>query len=316
MATRAAKTTRKRPKSEAEPAKSASAPQRAEEHEGGARGIPRALWTGSLGFGLLQIPVSLHTATSADEIRFHQLDDRTLDPVGYKRVNKATGEEVEWEHIVRGYEVEKGEYVVVTDEDLAAADVEATQTIDIVDFVDADAIDRVFDDKPYYLAPGKRADRAYALFREALLRTKRVAIAKVVIRTRQHLAMVYPRGRALVLEILRWRHEVRSPKGLELPDEDISALKVTDRELDMARELIDRMTTDWDPSRYTDEYRDRVLAVIEEKARTGEVTEVHTKTEREVPSRAADLADLLKRSLERSPEPGPKPTPKRRGRAA
>jgi DNA end-binding protein Ku len=278
---------------------------------GEARGAPRALWTGSLGFGLLQIPVSLHTATASDELRFHQLDERTLDPVGYKRVNKVSGDEVPWDHIVRGYEVERGEFVVVGDEDLAAADVEATQSIDIVAFVDAASVDPVWYETPYFLAPGKRAERAYALFREALVKTGRVAIAKVVIRTRQHLAMVYPSGRSLVLDVLRWPHELRSPAALELPG-DVSDLGVQDREIDMAVELIDRMTDEWDPSQYRDDYREAVLAMIEEKARTGEVKAVKRPSERAAPTRAQDLAAILKKSLERAPEPGTEKPRKKR----
>lgn len=276
------------------------------EIEGGAKGVPRALWTGSLGFGLLQIPVSLHTASATTDLRFHQLDERTHDPIGYKRVNKATGEEIDWDHIVRGYEVEKGEYVVVTDDDLKAADVDATQTIDIIDFVDHRAVEPVWYDKPYYLAPAKRAERAYALFREALVRTGKAAVARVVIRTRQHLALVYPSGRTLVLEILRWSHELRSPRGLELPEDDVASLKIGDRELDMAEELISRMSTDWDPSRYHDEYREAVLAMIEEKARSGKVTEVRgaKEREREAPTRSSELVALLKKSLESSEKKG------------
>lgn len=294
----------------------------ATKSEGGsAKGVPRALWTGSIGFGLLQIPVSLHTATATNELRFHQLDDRDLSPVGYKRVNKGTGEEVPWEHIVRGYEVEKGEYVVISDEDFEAADVEATQTIDILDFVDADSVERVWCDTPYYLAPSKRAERPYALFREALVRTHKVAIAKLVIRTRQHIAMVYPAGKALICEILRWSYELRSPRGLELPEEDLSSLKVEQRELDMAEELVERMSSEWDPGRYQDDFRDKVLAMIEKKARTGEVTEVHRETEREAPTKASDLVNLLKKSLDRAeprePEKArPKKAASRKRRAA
>lgn len=285
--------------------------------EGGAKGVPRALWTGSLGFGLLQIPVSLHTASATQELRFHQLDERTHDPIGYKRVNKVTGDEVEWEHIVRGYEVDKGEYVVITDEDMKAADVDATQSIDIVDFVDREAVQPVWFDKPYYLAPTKRAERAYALFREALVRTHKVAIAKVVIRTRQHLAMVYPSGAALVLEILRWAHELRSPRGLDLPSEDISELKVGDRELEMAEELVERMSSDWDPSRYHDEYREAVLAMIEEKARSGKVTEVrHPKAEGAAPQRTADLVALLRKSLDATGAEKPPGGRSKKGRSA
>ncbi|AKF07411.1 Ku protein [Sandaracinus amylolyticus] len=311
--TRSSTTTKTKRASSKTAARTAKAHDEPASAEGGAKGVPRALWTGSIGFGLLQIPVSLHTASATQELRFHQLDDRTLDPIGYKRVNKTTGEEVEWEHIVRGYEVEKGEFVVITDEDMQAADVEATQTIDIVDFVEREAVQPVWFDKPYYLAPLKRAERAYALFREALVRTNRVAIAKVVIRTRQHLAMVYPHKRALVLEILRWSHELRSPKGLDLPEEDLSSLKVGDRELEMAEELVTRMSSDWDPARYTDDYREAVLQMIEEKARSGKVTEVRHPTEREAPAKASDLVALLRKSLEST---GDEKTGKKKGRAA
>lgn len=276
----------------------------AERAEGRARGVPRALWTGSIGFGLVQIPVSIHTATATDELRFSQLDDRDLSPVGYKRVNKVSREEVPWEHIVRGYQVEKGEYVVVTDEDFEAADVEASQTIDILDFVESDAVERVWIDTPYYLAPAKRAERAYALFREALARKNKAAIAKVVIRSRQHLAMVYPRDQALVLAILRWSHELRSPKGLDLPSPELAS-KVGERELEMAEELIERMSTDWDPSRYHDDYRDKVLAMIEQKAREGTVTPVRPSSDREAPARTSDLVALLRKSLERAPDAAP-----------
>ncbi|MDQ3035299.1 MAG: Ku protein [Myxococcota bacterium] len=290
------------------------------EISGGAKGVPRALWTGSLGFGLLQIPVSLHTASASTDLRFHQLDERTHDPIGYKRVNKATGEEVDWDNIVRGYEVEKGEYVVISDDDLKAADVDATQMIDIVDFVDHRAVEPVWYDKPYYLSPAKRAERAYALFREALVRTGKAAVARVVIRTRQHLALVYPSGRTLVLEILRWNHELRSPRGLELPEDDVESLKISDRELDMAEELISRMSTDWEPSRYHDQYREAVLSMIEEKARSGKVTEVRTaKSERAAPTRSSELVALLKKSLESSErkEPGePARAGSKRGRSA
>jgi DNA end-binding protein Ku len=235
-------------------------------------------------------------------------------------VNKATGEEIDWENIVRGYEVEKGEYVIVTDEDLKAADVDATQSIDIVDFVDHRSVEPVYYDKPYYLAPAKRAERAYALFREALVRTRKAAIARVVIRTRQHLAMVYPSGRMLVLEILRWNHELRSPRGLEMPEEEIERLKLGERELDMAEELISKMSTNWNPSSYHDDYHDAVIAMIEEKARTGKVTEVRsTKLEAGAPTRSTELVALLKKSLEANggeEKKGPTSTTKKRKRAA
>ncbi|MEO5730538.1 MAG: Ku protein [Byssovorax sp.] len=189
-----------------------------DDDEGGPH--HRALWSGSISFGLLQIPVSLYTAEQTTEIKFHQLDRHDLAPIRYQRVNASTGKVVEWKDIVRGYEYASGEYVVIEDEDLAAANVEATQTIDLQDFVDVKMILPTYFERPYYIAPGKRAEKAYTLFREALERKKVVAVGTVVIRTRQHLCAIFPQDEMLVLELLRFSHDLRGTEGIPLPKAD------------------------------------------------------------------------------------------------
>src|SRR4051812_14254145 len=183
----------------------------AEETEG----TRRALWSGSISFGLLQIPVSLHTAEQSNDIPFHQLDRHDLAPIHYQRVNANTGKPVAWKDIVRGYEYAPGKYVEIEDKDFAAANVEATQTIELQDFVDVKAILPTFFERPYYVAPGKRAEKAYALFRDALERKKVVAVGTVVIRTRQHLCALFPQKSVLVLELLRFSHDLRGTEGLK-----------------------------------------------------------------------------------------------------
>lgn len=251
----------------------------------------RAIWSGSISFGLLQIPVSLLTAEQTNEIHFRQLDRHDLAPIRYNRVNEETGKTVAWKDITRGYEHSPGEFVVIDDKDLKAANVEATQTIDLQDFVDADSIFPSFFEKPYFLAPGKRADKAYALFRDALVHKKVAAIGTVVIRTRQRLCAIIPQGQILMLEILRFGHELRTTEGIKIP----KRATATTRELAMAEQLIETMRGEWDPSKYKDEYHDDVLAMIEEKAKTGKV--------KAPPKRAGsggkvvDLMAMLQKSL-------------------
>lgn len=263
-----------------------------EEEEHGRR----ALWSGSISFGLLQIPVSLHTAEQTKEIKFHQLDRHDLAPIHYQRVNATTGKVVEWKDIVRGYEYASGEYVVIDDDDLAAANVEATQTIDLQDFVDVKTILPTYFERPYYIAPGKRADKAYTLFREAMERKKVVAVGTVVIRTRQHLCAVFPQDDMLILELLRFSHDLRGTEGIALPKPDAKGARVTPREREMAEELIESMRTDWKPSRYRDSYHDDLLALIERKAKTGKIEKP---ARREAPrSNVVDLMTLLRKSVE------------------
>jgi DNA end-binding protein Ku len=255
--------------------------------------MPRELWKGAIRFGLVHIPVSLYPAEDRQELSFTMLDKRDLQPVGYKRYNKSTGDEVAFEDIVKGYEYEDGHFVTLDKDDFKRANVEATQTVDIVGFVDRHDIPPYYLESPYYLAPGKNGDKGYALLREVLDKQGKVAVATVVIRTRQHIAMVYARHNVLVLNTLRYENELRPTKGLEVP-KDLKDAKVQPNEMKMAERLIDDMTMPWDPSQYHDTYRDDLLKMIEEKAAG------HT---RKMPKARApkaeivDFAKLLERSL-------------------
>lgn len=266
--------------------------------------MARAIWKGSISFGLVNIPVGLYSAESRDEIHFKLLDRRNLSPIHYKRVNEESGREVPWEETARGYEFEEGRYVVLSDEDLKRAAPEATQTIDIVDFVDLEEISPLYFDKPYYLAPDKRGAKAYALLRETLRRTGKVGIAKVVIRTRQYLAAVVTRGDVLTLELLRYAHELRDPGELDLPR---GKQGVSERELEMAERLVQGMVEAWHPEKYKDDYRRDLMKMIEERVKAGQLEAPAEPAPRREPAaggKVVDLMALLKRSVE---EGGGKP---------
>ena len=263
--------------------------------------MARAIWKGSISFGLVSIPVGLFSAETRDEISFRQLDKKNLSPVGYKKYNKQTGDEVEAEDIVKGYEYESDRYVLISDEDLKRANPEKTQTVDITDFVQLEEIDAEYYDKPYYLAPlKKQGAKAYALLREALKRSGKVGVAKVVIRTREYLSAVIPHGDVLVLEILRYPHEIRPTDDLEVPGDELEKLGVTDREVKMAEMLIEGMTAEFDPDKYKDTSRDDLMGLIHKKIESGE-TEVLDETpapEAEEPRGVIDIMALLKKSVE------------------
>jgi DNA end-binding protein Ku len=264
--------------------------------------MARAIWKGSISFGLVSIPVGLFSAENREnEISFRQLDKKNLSPIGYKKYNKQTGSDVEMEDIVKGYEFDDDRYVLVSDEDLKRANPEKTQTVDITDFVELDDIDPEYFDKPYYLAPSNKKNvKAYALLREALKRAKKVGIAKVVIRSREYLAAVIPHGQVLILEILRYPHEIRGTNDLELPGENLQELGVNDREIQMAEMLIGGMTSEWDPSKYHDTYRDDLMALIQKRIESGQ-TEVLDETPVEDVAPRGDVIDimaLLKKSVE------------------
>ncbi len=263
--------------------------------------MPRSIWTGDISFGLVTIPVEVRAAEEPRELAFHLLDRRDLAPVKQRRVNALTGEEVPWEEVVKGFEYEPGHYVVVTDDDLRAANVKATRTIDIIAMVKAEEIPLAYFDKPYYLTPATSAARkAYAILRETLARSEYIALAYVVIRTRQHAAALVPTGDALMLEILRFPHELRSAEDLELPSADLASLGVTEKEVGLAGQLVEAMVEPFDPTKLADSYRDDVLALIERKVKTGEVAAVPEVPE-EKPSEGGEVIDmmaLLKRSLE------------------
>jgi len=264
--------------------------------------MARAIWKGSISFGLVQIPVGLFSAASPDELSFRQLDKRNLSPIGYKKYNKNTGEDVEGEEIVKGYEYESGHYVVLSDEDLRRANPEKTQTVEITDFVDLDDIRAVYFDKPYYLAPTGKNKKAYALLREALRRTGKVGIAKVVIRSREYLSAVVPDGDVLVLEILRYPHEIRAADDLEVPRGEPAELGVSERELAMAEQLVQGMTAEWEPAKYTDSYRDDLMQLIQARIESGNTNAPdETPVEEVAVGEKGDVIDimaLLKRSVE------------------
>ncbi|WP_339521937.1 non-homologous end joining protein Ku [Pseudomonas sp. EA_35y_Pfl2_R111] len=260
--------------------------------------MPRAIWKGAISFGLVHIPVALTSATMTQGVDFDWLDKRSMEPVGYKRVNKATGKEVSKENIVKGVAYEKGRYVVLSAEEIRAAHPEATQTIDIFAFVDSEQIPLQHIDTPYYLAPDRRGEKVYALLREALSSTNKVALAHVVLHTKQHLAALMPLESALVLVMLRWPSEVRSLASLEL-GAAVSKPKLAKSELDMAKRLIKDMSGDWQPDEYIDEFQNRIMELVERKAKAGKI-EVVDRVEGEDSRRSADVIDLtelLKRSL-------------------
>jgi DNA end-binding protein Ku len=243
----------------------------------------------------VHVPVSLYPAEHRDELSFTLLDRRDMQPVGYQRVNKTTGEEVPYDEVVKGYEYEKGEYVTVEKEDFKRANVEATQTVDIVGFVEAEAIPPYYFDAPYYLAPDKYGAKGYALLRETLERTGRMGLATVVIRTRQHVAALYPQGNVLVLNTLRYHDELRDPKDLDLPASS-KAAKVQPKEVDMAERLVEDMATDWKPAQFKDTYREDLVKFIEDKA-AGKVKAAPKGKRASRGAEVIDFAKLLEKSL-------------------
>jgi DNA end-binding protein Ku len=270
--------------------------------------MPRSLWKGSISFGLVNIPVVLYSAENRNSFDLSLLDRRDMKPVGFKRYNKGTGKEVSWDQIVKGYEYEKNRYVVLTDEDFRRANVEATQTIDILSFVKAEEIAPTFFETPYYLAPDKRGEKGYALLRETLKKTGQVAIATVVIRTRQYIAAVIPWDDMMVLNTLRYANELRPIKDLDIPEKSLKATGVTSREMEMAAKLVEEMSDQWKPARYTDTYHDDLLRMIQKRIKAGK-TEVITapgkEDKEEKPGRAkvVDLMALLKRSVQQTGKP-------------
>jgi DNA end-binding protein Ku len=274
----------------------------------------RAIWKGSISFSLITIPVSLYPATRRDELAFRSLRGSDMSPVNYKRVAEADGQEVPWDQIVKGYEYEKGKFVLIKDEDFKRADVEATQSVDIVDFVKLQEINPIFFDKPYYLEPEKRGGKAYALLLEALRRTGMVGIAKVVIRTRQHLASVKPQQNVLVLELMHFAEEIVDAGELKLPE----LPGVGSKELDLAINLVGRMSAKWEPDKYKDEYRHALLSIIQDKIEHGEQTGPMEGKPKKA-TNVVDLVSVLQQSLEQTEKTtgkGKSNSPKRRMRKA
>jgi DNA end-binding protein Ku len=258
--------------------------------------MARAIWKGSINFGLVNIPIALYPATRREELKFRLLRKSDLSPVSYKRVTEKDGKEVPWDQIVKGYEYEKGKYVVLKDEDFERVDLEATQTVDIQDFVHQEEIDPIFFYKPYYLEPQKGGDKAYVLLRDALKDSGKVGIAKVVIKTREYLAGVKPEDGVLVLELMHFADELADPGKLHIPKK----IEVGKREMNMAKSLIDSMSSKWNPQKYKDDYRQALMEVIEEKVEAGgkEIEEKPKKAPK--PTKVIDLVSVLQKSLERT----------------
>jgi DNA end-binding protein Ku len=262
----------------------------------------RDIWKGSLTFGLVEIPVALVSAEKPGaKISLSYLDRRDFSPVGYRRYNKKTEKEVPWSEIVHGYEYEKGEFVVVNKKDLRHANPDLTQSISIEQFVDAAEIDPIYFEKPYYLEPLKENSKAYALLRETLVRTGKAGVARVVIRTREHVGIVNVRGPALVLYLLRYAEEVRKPEELDRLHRGSRKVAVSPKEIQMAERLVEDMTGEWDPAQYKDEYAKDLVKMIHEKIRSGDVHEVDERDEAPQPKKRGEILDLmplLKRSIE------------------
>jgi DNA end-binding protein Ku len=256
--------------------------------------MARSIWSGSLAFGLVNVPVGLYSATHDLTVRFHQFERGTSSRIRYRRVNEDTGEEVDYGDIVKGHDVGGGEYVIVTPEELEEVEPGRSRTIEITDFVDADDIDPIHYQKTYYLAPADdAAARAYALLRTAMLETGRTAIATFVMRSKQYLAAVRATGEVLTLETMFFGEEVRDP--IEEIDDLPADAEVSSRDLDTAITLIDALTTPWDPSNYTDTYRARVLELIDAKRRGEDVV---VSRDREPSAEVVDLMSVLQRSVD------------------
>jgi DNA end-binding protein Ku len=261
---------------------------------------PRSIWSGTISFGLVSVPVRMHTATSSKELRFHFVHKDDLAPVGYDKVRKDTGERVDTDDIVRAFEVEKGRYVPVTEEDVDRLDIELTHSIDICDFVDLDEIDPLYYRQGYYLSPQDGAEKPYALLVRALEETAKVGIAKVVIRNKQHLAALRPYRGALVLETMYYADEVREPELPKLPD-------VRKPEVEMAKTLVENLSESFEPDRYHDRYREQLLELLRAKAEGEELPEPAAEEEGEV----VDLMAALRASVERTQKSTQKPKRKR-----
>ncbi|HET7202944.1 MAG TPA: Ku protein [Steroidobacteraceae bacterium] len=263
--------------------------------------MARVIWKGAISFSLIHIPVSLHPASRAASLDFTMLDKRDFSPVGYQRINKGSGKTVEWGDIVKGYEYEKGEYVVMSDEDFRQANVEATQTIDIQGFVEPGEIPPMYYDTPYYLAAEKRGEKVYTLLREALAKSGTAAIGLIVIRTRQHVCALLPVGKTLLLNTLRHADEVLAPEEHAPAAKTLEDARVSQREFGMAIKLVEDMRQKWDPENYHDTYRQDLLQRIDDKVKAGQtktLTPASAKASEFRTAKVVDLSELLKRSLE------------------
>jgi len=264
--------------------------------------MPRVVWKGAISFGLVHVPIVLHPGARRANLDFDWVDKRDMAPVGYQRINKVTGKTIESEHIAKGYQYEKGEYVLMSDEDFRQANPTATQTVEIVCFVKAEELPPYYFETPYYMVPDKRGTKGYVLLRETLRKADRIGIANVILHTKQHLAAVMVVDDMLVLNTMRYADEIIARDDLDVPAGNLDKAGISSREADMARRLVDDMTEAWEPSQFRDAYREDLLARIEEKIDAGQT---HTLTEpsRDAPSprssaKVIDLVSMLKQSIE------------------
>lgn len=261
--------------------------------------MARTMWKGAISFGLLHAPVALYPASRQDEVDFDWLRQGTLQPVGYKRVVKETGEEVGKDDIIKGVKYE-GRYVILSDDEIRAANPKSTHTVDILGFTGADEVNFLFYETPYYLAPTKGGEKVYALLREAMIKAQKIAVAQVVLHNKQHLAALIATPRALVLNTLRWATEVRDEEDLDLPEAGLKGADIKPKEVQMATQLIESMTEDWAPAQYRNTFRDDIMALVKKKYDAGqaeEITEVSIE-EQEDSNNVVDLTELLRQSLQ------------------
>jgi DNA end-binding protein Ku len=264
--------------------------------------MARPVWNGTISFGLLNVPVQIYSGERTVDLHFRLLDSRDQKPIRYERVNSDTGEEVAWKDIVKAFEYEKGNYIVIPEQDLKAAAPELTETVEIEAFVERDAISPMYYEKPYVLVPGKKAEKGYVLLRETLKKTGRIGIGKVVIRTRQYLSALMPQGDALLLNLMRFPQELVAPDQFELPGKKLSDYRISAREIEMAAQLIDSMTADWKPADYRDDFRDKLHKFVERRiARAGSSKRREPDEPAPPPNGDTNVVDfmaLLKKSLD------------------
>lgn len=265
--------------------------------------MPRPVWNGTISFGLLNIPVQLMAGERHTNLQFRMLDSRDNARIRYERVNEETGEEVPWKEIVKAFEYDKGNYVVLDEEDFAKAAPESTESVDIEAFVDPTEIGPEYFDKPYYLLPAKKAEKGYVLLRETLKRLKTAGLARVVIRTREYLALVLPREDALLLMLLRYPQEVVAADTYDFPDKKLSAYRISQKELDMAESLVKSMIGKWKPGEYHDDFRERLSKVIEARVKAKGGVRPPSEEETALPKNAStnvvDFMSLLKKSIDK-----------------
>lgn len=259
--------------------------------------MTRPIWKGHISFGLINIPVTLYSAENRTDLTFHMVDSRNKARVRYERINEETGDEVPWDKVVKAYEYEDDKLLLMDESDFRHADVAAVQTVAIENFIDSSEMDCAYFDKPYFLVPEKKAEKGYVLLRETLKRAKKIGIAKVVIRTRQYIAALMPRGDALLLNLLRYHQEFKDPSEFNLPKGSLEKYHIVRKELEMAEKFVDSLSSDWDPEKYKDEYRDSLMKWIRSRIKAGGKPIHVEEKEEEAEEPPTDIMALLKKSM-------------------